>query len=311
MRPSFTARVSGTSFPRDRIPRRGGPDERDAVVMDLTDYLRQHAGIVRTRELIDAGFSRHTIARALAEGAVRRPRQGWVHLPDVDRMLARAAASGVVLTCITQARRRELWVATDDDRVHVAAPSPSSVKVTHARVHWSAPLVPRRPGLLEDPIENVLATIAECQPFEQALATWDSAFRKQLVDRNAMARFPLKPAARRLLQSVSPFRDSGLETYIVTRLSWLDLPIRCQVWLYGHRVDVLIGEHLVLQADGGHHVGRQRASDNAHDAILRLHGYTVIRVTYAQIFDNWPEVQELILRAIAQGLHKAPARPQR
>ncbi|WP_235563026.1 endonuclease domain-containing protein [Microbacterium sp. Root53] len=70
-------------------------------------------------------------------------------------------------------------------------------------------------------------------------------------------------------------------------------------------MDFLIGERLVVQVDGAHHVGAQRSSDNAHDAILRLHGYHVIRVTSQQIYEHWEEVQDLILRAIAQGLHKA------
>ena len=220
-------------------------------------------------------------------------------------MLVRAAVSGVLLSCITQARRLELWVADEDETVHVAAASPSSVIVNSAHVHWSRPLIPRRPGLLEDPVENVLAIVAECQPHERALAVWDSAFNRRLVDRETFRRFELRPAARRLLREVNPFHDAGTETFVHTRLRWLRLPIRPQAWLYGHRVDFLIGERLVLQIDGGHHIGAQRDADNAHDAILTLHGYTVIRVSYRQIVDAWPEVQDLILRAVAQGLHKA------
>lgn len=274
--------------------------------MDLTAYMEARGGVLRTRELLDAGYSRHRIAEALRNGAIRRSRRGWVRVPNADVMLARAALSGVTLTCITQARRLELWVADEGTQVHVAARARGSLNVTdRAHVHWATPLIPRSPGLLEDPIENVLAIVAECQPYEKALATWDSAFQKRLVDRESFARYRVGPAARRLLQAVSPFRDSGLESFIATRLRWLKLPIRSQVWLYGHPVDILIGDRLILQADGGHHVGKQRASDNEHDAILRLHGYTVIRVTYAQIVDHWPEVQDLILRAIAQGLHKA------
>ncbi|MFL0411261.1 endonuclease domain-containing protein [Microbacterium paludicola] len=277
--------------------------------MDLIEYIAARGGIVRTRALREAGFSAHAIARAVAAGRATRFRRTWIAIRGVDPILAGAAKLGIVVTCITQAARLGLWTYVDPADPHVyhvaASPHAGSVAVTQSLVHWSKPLIPRGPDALEDPIENVLAIIAECQPHERALATWDSAFNKGLVDRDSFSRFALRPAARRLLAEMSPFRDSGLETFIVTRLRWLDLPIRCQVWLYGHRVDVLIGDRLVLQADGGHHVGAQRASDNEHDAILRLHGYTVIRVTYAQIMDHWPEVQELILRAIAQGLHKA------
>ena len=36
-----------------------------------------------------------------------------------------------------------------------------------------------------------------------------------------------------------------------------------------------------------------------------LLGYHVIRVTYAQVVERWHEVQDLLMRAVAQGLHRA------
>lgn len=61
----------------------------------------------------------------------------------------------------------------------------------------------------------------------------------------------------------------------------------------------------MLQIDGGHHVGLQRAEDVAHDAALMLMGFHVIRVTYVQVIERWHEVQDLVMRAVAQGLHRA------
>ena len=78
-----------------------------------------------------------------------------------------------------------------------------------------------------------------------------------------------------------------------------------QIWILGHRVDFLIGERLVVQIDGGHHVGSQRTSDIAHDAALMAAGYHVIRLSYEQIIDDWPTVQDMIARAVAAGLHLA------
>ena len=78
-----------------------------------------------------------------------------------------------------------------------------------------------------------------------------------------------------------------------------------QIWIAGHRVDTLIGDRLVVQIDGAHHVGAQRSEDIRHDAELRLMGYTVIRVSYTQIMFEWHMVQDLIMRAVAQGLHLA------
>lgn len=59
----------------------------------------------------------------------------------------------------------------------------------------------------------------------------------------------------------------------------------------------------MLQIDGGHHVGEQREADIEHDAQLMLLGYHVIRVGYRQVIDRWDSVHDLIVRAVAQGLH--------
>ncbi|MFJ4252299.1 endonuclease domain-containing protein [Microbacterium sp. NPDC090003] len=164
--------------------------------------------------------------------------------------------------------------------------------------------MPRHPDALADPIENVLALVADCEPYEQALATWDSALNRGLVERAALERLPLKAVARRLLEDAWPFADAGLETYLRPRLRWLRLPLYFQIWLAGHRVDALIGQRLVLQIDGATHVGAQRDEDIRHDAVLKLLGYHVIRVGYRQIMDHWHVVQDQIMRAVAQGLHR-------
>ncbi len=116
---------------------------------------------------------------------------------------------------------------------------------------------------------------------------------------------PRASGGRRLLDDARPFADAGTESIIFTRLKWLRLPMRRQASVLGHRVDLLIGERLIIQVDGGHHVDRQRASDNEHDARLQLAGYHVIRVTYWQLMHDWYTVEGLILDAVARGLHKA------
>jgi len=194
-------------------------------------YAHADGGVVRTRNLVRAGYSRHRIDRALTSGSLVRVRKGWVATPGADVCLVAAARAGVVLSCITQARRLGLWVL-DEDRPHVAAPAHSGgVTSRGATVHWAKPVVPRHPDALIDPIENVLALVALCQPFEPALAVWESALRKQLVDRHAPERMALPTAARKVLVSAFPFSDSGLESFIVPRLKWMRVPIVPQVWI--------------------------------------------------------------------------------
>lgn len=231
--------------------------------------------------------------------------RGWVARPDCDPMLVGAAKRGVVLSCITLASRRGLWVSSADC-VHVAAP-PGSGHAGGAQgvVHWSKPQFLRAPDALEDSIENALILIARCQPYEDALATWESALRMRMVDPGVFARVRLPPSARRLLADATPFADAGTETILRTRLAWLRLPLTPQVWLFGHRVDFVIGERLVIQIDGGHHVGAQRSRDIAHDTELMLRGYHVIRIGYDQLMNQWASVQAQILAAVAQRLHLA------
>ena len=232
-----------------------------------------------------------------------RERRVWIAAPDADPHLRAAARNGVVLSCVTQAKRFGLWVF-NAQRQHVACHPHSGVTApTDAVLHRFIPIVPRDPNVLFDSIENVLQAVALCQPQEAALAVWDSAMKNGLIDKKKLERLPFRGQARDLLDAVVPFHDSGLETFVYPRLRWLKLPIRSQMWLYGHPVDFLIGARLVLQIDGGHHVGAQRASDIAHDTELMLRGYFVIRVGYDEVVNHWEDVHDRIVAAIAQGLH--------
>lgn len=234
-----------------------------------------------------------------------RPRNGWVALADADPALVFAAAHGVVLSCITQAKRLGLWVM-DASEIHVAARHPKSQVVWKEGVrHWARPLIMRPPWRLEDPIENVLELVSNCQPRELALTVLDSALNRGLVTLQGLDTLPLSTRFRDLLGSSSPFADSGLETLFRTRLSWLGVPIRTQAWVLGRRVDLLIGDRLIVQIDGLHHEGAQRGKDIRHDTVVQLEGYRVLRFSYAQVVHHWEEVEEAILRAIARGHHLA------
>lgn len=271
--------------------------------MDPRTALSRSRGIARSAALAELGVSRHAIDRGLAAGLLVRPRRGWIALPDTDPELLSAAEHGAILSCITQARRLGLWVHRED-RPHLGSRTP----VTHTsapgcKIHWGTPLLPRDPHVLEDSLENVLGYVAACQPWESALAIWESALNKRLTTLSRLARLPYTGSARRLIQASTPFSDSGVESIFRTRLRWLRIRIVSQAWIDGHRVDFLIGERLVVQIDGGTHVGPQRTSDNQHDARLHLNGYHVIRVGTWQVLEDWPAVQSSVMSAIAQGFH--------
>ena len=252
-----------------------------------------------------SGHSRHIVEKLVSDGRLVRIRRGWVAASSADRELVAVARAGGVVTCVSAARRLGLWVLSEHT-THVGAPAHAGrFPFPDGHVHWRKPPLPRHPDSLVDPIENVLIIAATCQPYEEALVIWEAALRKGMVTVEGMRRLTLPPAARVLLRDALPWADSGLESLVPPRLRWLRLPIRAQTWIAGHRVDFLIGDRLVLQVDGGTHVGAQREMDVAHDAALALMGYHVIRVGYRQVIEGWHEVQDLIMRAVAQGLHRA------
>lgn len=273
--------------------------------MDPIAELHRRKGVARVVSLRRAGVSDHALRRARERGHLYSVCRGWVALSGADAMLVAAARRGVFLSCVTLAARRGLWVL-DASAPHVAAPSKSGhARTSRGVVHWNAPIFPRDPESCEDSLENALILVARCQSHEAALAVWESALKKGMLDIDVTRGAPLPPAARRMLEDARPFADAGTETIFLSRLRWLHLPIVPQAWVLGHRVDCLIGDRLIVQIDGGHHVDEQRTRDIRHDAELKLRGYHVIRISYDQLFNQWPQVQSLIMAAVAQRLHVA------
>ncbi|MET0830664.1 MAG: DUF559 domain-containing protein [Microbacterium sp.] len=137
---------------------------------------------------------------------------------------------------------------------------------------------------------------------------WESAIRIEGLSVDAIRRIQWRTsAARSCAGAVTGLSDSGLETIVVLKLSPWGIPIRQQIVVAGRRVDLLIGERLVVQIDGFEHhsTSAQRTKDVALDAELVLRGFTVLRFTYAQIVHDWDTVERSIARAIAAGAHRA------
>ncbi|MCP2369389.1 very-short-patch-repair endonuclease [Agromyces terreus] len=212
---------------------------------------------------------------------------------------------------MSAARHRGLWTI-DDGRLHLAvAPNACRFDAGDAIVHWNTgPVDPHRYELVE-PVVDVLAHLADCRPFDHALATWESAVRTGATTLPLLAQMPLRSAAaRRVRAACGMLSDSGIESIPVARLARIGIRVRQQVRIDGHHVDGLIGERLVLQIDGYefHRTAAQRGTDIAHDRRLALLGYTVLRLDYQQVLFGWDEVEAEIRHAMAAGLHLASAR---
>jgi very-short-patch-repair endonuclease len=279
----------------------------------LTEQLKgamSAFGFIHRQDLVDAGWSSERIRAAVRSSGALVARRQWILAPRADAAVIRAAEAGGRVTCQTAARLRGLWIPDGDDTMHLAVDPHSSSCFAGEAVtpHRARPIVPVSRRDLIDPIENILAAVATCLPYESARVIWESAVRERRVTLDHLARVKGWPRrARRLVGEATDLSHSGLETTVATRLARIGVRMRQQVWIEGHHVDGLIGDRLVIQIDGYRHHkdAAQRRSDIAHDRALRLLGYTVLRYDYAEITFAWPRVQAEILAAMAQGLHLA------
>ncbi|MGG7508857.1 endonuclease domain-containing protein [Plantibacter sp. YIM 135249] len=276
--------------------------------MKIIDWLEQRRGIAHRADAIEAGFTRTGIERA-AEGArLQVLRRHWLVAPQHDADLLMAASLGGALTCISAARTLGLW-NIPDGLLHVSARPNATVKArSGVRLHWGSGPAPRSSRELVEPVENVLMHLAKCQPFERALVIFESAIRRDLVSQEHLARLRGGQAElTTVVRASGRTSDSGIETIPWARLARLGILVRRQVMIDGHPVDGLIGDRLIVQADGHepHTTRAQRDRDVRQDRRLVLLGYTVLRFTYTQIMYHWPDVERTVVAAIAQGLHLA------
>ena len=240
---------------------------------------------------------------------MRVVRRLWLAVPTATGDLMAAASAGARLACVSAARHRGWWLPEGADKgLHLRfAPHARSFSFDGV-AHWTTSIAPAPAYSLVESTEDSLAHLARCLDPESARVAWESAIRVERLSVDALRgiRWPSENS-RECARSVSGLSDSGLETIAVVRLEPWGLRLRQQCVIAGRRVDLLIGERLVVQLDGYafHSTPAQRGHDVAHDAELRLRGYTVLRFTYAQVVHDWSSVERTIARAVAAGAHLA------
>ncbi|MFT4259171.1 MAG: type IV toxin-antitoxin system AbiEi family antitoxin domain-containing protein [Microbacterium sp.] len=262
--------------------------------------------MARTRELRSRGVSEAELTRAVRGGAVVRPRQGVYALAGDAGV--HAAAHGGVIGCCAAGAALGLWTLTIPEEPHVwmgHAGTPRSMPCEHCVLHWDdgAAAVGELP-----PVANVLLQISQCADEDAFFAALESALRRSLLSPAAIAWLwsHLAVDKRWLLGFARADADSGLESLIRLRLHRLGIDVRCQVLIDGvGEVDLLIGDRLIIEADGreNHEREAQRSKDLRRDARAAAAGYTTLRFTYAMIVHDWPVVEAAIRGAMSRRSH--------
>lgn len=274
--------------------------------------MHERNGIAHSSQLRAAGYTTHHISCAVDSGMLSRVRRSWLVSAECSPAFRRAAEVGGRVTCVTAARSAGLWTEKTDALVHVSVATNASRLATDAvKLHWAQGPVPTAAHTVEEPLLNVLFQTARCLEPAQATVIWESAVRLQMVTLEELQRTKWRStAATNVLATVGELSDAGTETRFVQLMRACGVDVVQQVWLDGHPVDALIGKRLVVQIDGFefHRAAKDRRRDIRADARLTLQGYTVLRFDYQQVMHDPDYVRQTVLRALAQGLHRAPGR---
>lgn len=302
--------------------------------------IRRRGGLAATFELYADGFSRQQLHAAVANRQVIRVRQGWYTTVDTHPLLIQGARVGGQVTCLSGLSLHGVWTYPTSD-LHVSVPPQAcrlrvkddmrerlaDLRRPLVRTHWTASIaataaavttavattsavastVASRSRLMLDPIACLEDAIG-CQNPESLTAAGDSLLHTMPHLAAAWAQLAARSirAHRGYLQHIDGVCESGTESLVWFRLRPFRLSIVRQVRIDGvGRVDFLVGQRLVVEADGAeyHTDPIQFERDRHRDAVLSRLGYRVLRFSYRQIMFNWPEVETAILSAVFRGDH--------
>ncbi len=269
---------------------------------------------ISTRELRRRGIDQHRQRALLDSGQLCYLRRGWYCSPGTPADVCAAGRVGGVLTCGPALRHHGVWVLTTtgpphvrvpaqaralrspaDSRRHLDAQRPATDR--EAIVHWWGP--PGQPSALLADLSSALADFTRCADGPTAELSVDSVLHRRPDIR------PFLIAAGIAIGRADGVCESGTETRVWQHLRGR-LPVARQVVIPGvGRVDFLIGDRLVIEVDSREHHERtpDYERDRQRDAHLSTLGYRVLRYTYRQVFEAWPEVEASIWAAVARGDH--------
>lgn len=250
------------------------------------------------RHLLAQGFTDRQLRAAVQCGEMIRVRIGHYAAAGLDAPTVSAVRLHGRLACVSELRRRGVWVL-DSVPIHVEVPrSASRLRLAEAHFHWR-----RSQIFVEDrvhvSITESLIQASRCLGRAAWIASVDSALHQRLIGRNEMdaIRAGVRRDRVRLLDLADPKAESGLES--IVRLLAVDLGfrVRSQVRVPGvGRVDLVVEDWIVVETDGSaFHDVALTPRDRRRDATLAATGRSVLRPGYSlTVFDRRAVALQLI-----------------
>ncbi|GGH96617.1 DUF559 domain-containing protein [Arthrobacter liuii] len=276
--------------------------------MDILDYVTQAGGIVRSAQLLDAGFSRRDLLR-LKDVGIAQPRRGVFVLPGCDEGFKAAILNNGRLSCVSAAVHYGLWLRKPPARVHLACNhGHGSGFIRHRTVRFQG-----HPFLPLAAVEDVALHALGCLPPPASTAVATSAIRLHGVSRDLLAdqlRADRSGTALRILRELDVHAESIVEVDAQHVFRTNGIEYQTQVLLPGiGRVDFLLDGFLIVEIDGFafHSKRGDMLRDRARNNSSAVSGYTVLRYMPEHIwFDPSLVVREI--RAVLAGDQRKPRR---
>ncbi|KXO88085.1 hypothetical protein AXK56_11935 [Tsukamurella pulmonis] len=263
-------------------------------------------GVISRAELESAGHTPRAIRAAVHSERMMRLRPGWFAEPGADPDVVRAVTIGGGVSCMSALARHRVWVPESARGLHVRLPErarrrhhPKGVTVCGASIGGPIALV--------DNVPTALLAAADCVHGGELTAVFDSVLHRRLLQPGELTGLFRSGPRRvhRALLAVDGAAESGTETRVRLHVRRERLDHRTQVFIPGvGRVDLLVGKSLVIECDSEeHHGGEAIETDRERDLTLATLGFAVLRVSYDQVFHQFPKVAAGLARKIADGDH--------
>jgi len=178
------------------------------------------------------------------------------------------------------------------------------------------PLILHAPSLRgwgsQDPVPDIVRTLdhaARCQSTVNAAILIESALNTRCLSTKDLDRLlaGLPQRKRHPLVRVRADAQSGTETAVRWWLEERRVRVRSQAQLLPDvRVDLLIGTNWVIECDSRrfHDDPTQYREDRRRDLALSSRGYRVTRLTWEQVFLEWPRTSAMLVEMLRRRDHR-------
>lgn len=264
-----------------------------------TAMLREHENITRRGQ-----------EKLVSEGKLHQIRHGWYAKDGAYQDAVRAIKHGGQVGCISGCEMHGLWIPPQHQKkLHICFPNQATIDPRLARLgiiaHRGAD---RELNSIRFPIDCLMDVLKHHDP-ETALVILESAVNHKLLTfSEGEALIEGLPERKRWpLRHFAPGAQSGSETRVRLFFNRRNIKVKTQEPLRGIGwVDLLVGTSLIVECDSQtyHSSESDTHKDRVRDEYADRQGYTVIRLSYRQIWHQWEDTQDYLERKIKTRQHR-------